>query len=182
MKRALLALAGFALPAFLSACADGGSVTPTAPSEPPFAQAVAPRPATATGTITMVSSTPGSGAVLQVRECDFGLVTRACADGWRGTFNVSLDRDLRWAVLTIAFYDGATLCGYAADDQPHMAAGQTVSFSPGRISLSDEFGTFSSPCRRPATTTRMVAVLWSDADQTTQLRQEFDSTYNFVEP
>ena len=50
------------------------------------------------------------------------------------------------------------------------------------ISLSDEFGTFSQACALPATTTRMVAVLWSDDDWTTQISQEFTTTYKFVRP
>jgi hypothetical protein len=128
----------------------------------------------------MTGSSPGSGASLLVGECRFGTVTRACADGWRGTFNVSLDRDMVWAVLSVAFYEGPILCGYAADVQQLVPAGQTVTFRPSWISLSDEFGTFPSPCRLPATTTRMVAVLWSDADWTTQLTQEFSGSYTFI--
>jgi hypothetical protein len=85
-----------------------------------------------------------------------------------------------WAVLSVAFYEGPILCGYAADGQQLVPAGQTVTFRPSWISLSDEFGTFPSPCRLPATTTRMVAVLWSDADWTTQLTQEFSGSYTFI--
>jgi hypothetical protein len=128
----------------------------------------------------MVGSSPVSGGSLVVGECRFGNVTRICADGWRATFNVSLDRDMLWAVLTVSFYDGAVLCGYAADVQPRVPRGQTVTFRPSWISLSDEFGTFASPCRLPATTTRMVVVLWSDADWTTQLMQEFSGSYTFT--
>jgi hypothetical protein len=62
-----------------------------------------------------------------------------------------------------------------------ISAGQTVTFRPTWISLTDEYGTFSAPCQLPATTTRMVAVLWSDADRTTGC-QEFATTYTFVTP
>jgi hypothetical protein len=87
-----------------------------------------------------------------------------------------------WAVLSVGFYEGSTLCGYAADVQQLVPAGQTVTFRPSWISLSDEFGTFPSPCRLPAATTRMVVVLWSDADWTTQLTQEFSGGYTFIRP
>jgi hypothetical protein len=190
MNRPLLAAAGLASCVLLNACGDGGGATPTAPTEPAALQATAPKPppqtpatqASATGNISMVASSPGSGASLLVGECHFGNVARSCADGWRGTFNVSLDRDLPWAVLSVGFYEGPVLCGYAADVQQLVPAGQTVTFRPSWISLSDEFGSFPSPCRLPATTTRIVAVLWSDADWTTQLTQEFSASYTFIRP
>ena len=190
MKRPLLVAAGFALSALVTACGDTGSGTPTAPSQELATQSAAPKPppqnsaarSAATGSISMIGSSPGTGASLLVGECRFGNVTRACADGWRGTFNVSLDRDMVWAVLSVGFYEGTVLCGYAADVVERVSAGQTVTFRPSWISLSDEFGTFSSPCRLPATTTRMVAVLWSDADWSTQLTQEFPGSYTFVRP
>ena len=190
MKRPLLVAAGLALCVLVTACGDAGSGTPTAPTGPsstqtaaptPTPQAPAPRPA-ATGTISMIGSSPGSGAALLVGECLFGNVTRTCADGWRGTFNVSLDREMVWAVLTVGFLDGDVSCGYAADVQERIVPGQTVTFRPSRIVLSDEFGSFPTPCRLPATTARMVAVLWSDADWTTQLTQEFPGSYTFVRP
>ena len=87
-----------------------------------------------------------------------------------------------WAGTDRLFYDGNVRCGYAADVQKRVPPGQTVTFRPSWISLSDEFGTFSTPCRLPATTTRMVAVLWSDADWTTQLTQEFSGSYTFIRP
>lgn len=190
MKRPLLVAAGLGLSVLVNACGDAGGATPTAPTEPPSSQAAAPKPppqneatrTAAAGTISMIGSSPGSSASLLVGECRFGNVTRTCADGWRGTFNVSLDREMVWAVLTVGFYDGAVLCGYAADVQQRIPAGQTVTFRPSWISLSDEFGTFSSHCRLPATTTRMVAVLWSDADWTTQLTHEFSGSYTFIRP
>ena len=177
--------------AFVSACGDAGTISPTGPSAPQTSEreVSAPPPrlvptsqSSATGAIEMVSSSPASGASLSVRSCQFGAVTRSCADGWAGTFNVSLSGELRYPVLTVAFYSGDVLCGYAADVRDRIAAGQTVTFRPRWISLSDEFGTFSQACTLPATTTRMVAVLWSDDDWTTQISQEFTTTYKFVRP
>jgi hypothetical protein len=189
MKRPLLVAVGLVLCVLVNACGGAGGAAPTAPTEPPSIQAGAPKPPpqnaatrAANGNISMIGSSPGSGASLLVSECRFGNVTRTCADGWRGTFNVSLDRDMVWAVLSVAFYEGPILCGYAADVQQLVPAGQTVTFRPSWISLSDEFGTFPLPCRLPATTTRMVAVLWSDADWTTQLTQEFAAGYTFIRP
>ena len=187
-KRGLLVPAGLLSLALATACGDGGPATPTAPSEPSSTTAVPPKPppqGTATpfaagGSITMVSSSPASGASLAVAECRFGSVTRRCADGWQGSFDVSLSRQMDWPVLTVAFFDGEVLCGYAADAQQRLPAGQTVTFRPTWISLSDEFGTFSSPCPLPATTTRIVVTLWSDADWTTPLTQEFAAHYTFI--
>lgn len=189
MTRALLVPVGLALLVVVNACGDSGGVPPTAPAGPTTPRPAAPSPppeppaapVAATGTISFVSASPAFGALLQVRECVLGNVTRTCAEGWSGAFSVSLDRDMQWPVLTVSFYEGAVRCGYAADDQPLVAAGQSVIFRPSRIWLSDEFGTFSSPCRLPSTTTRMVAVLWSDADSTT-LTQEFAGAYTFVRP
>ena len=176
---------------FVSACGDTNIISPTGPSArqasesgvsipPPALQPTSQ--SLATGAIEMVSSSPASGASLSVRSCQFGAVTRRCADGWVGIFNVSLSGELRYPVLTVAFYSGNVLCGYAADVKDRITAGQTVAFRPTWISLSDEFGTFSQACTLPATTTRMVAVLWSDDDWTTQVSQEFPTAYRFVRP
>ena len=153
---------------FVSACGAAGTTSPAGPtslqtskgggSAPP-PRLVPTSQSPATGAIEMVSSSPASGASLSVRTCQFGAVTRSCADGWVGTFNVSLSGELRYAVLTVAFYSGDVLCGYAADVRDRITAGQTVTFRPTWISLSDEFGTFSQACALPAITTRMVAVL-----------------------
>ena len=186
--RLVSAIASLAL---VSACGDRSMISPTEASARQASDSgvSAPPPAlqptsqsVATGAIEMASSSPASGAALPVRSCQFGAVTRSCADGWVGTFNVSLNDELRNPVLTVAFYSGDVLCGYAADVKERISAGRTVTFRPTWISLSDEFGTFSQPCTLPATTTRMVAVLWSDDDRTTQLRQEFATAYRFVRP
>jgi hypothetical protein len=175
---------------FVSACGDTNITSPTGPGARQGSESVsAPPPpheptsqAQATGAIEMASSSPASGASFFVRSCEFGAVTRSCADGWVGTFNVSLSGELRHPVLTVAFYRGNVLCGYAAAVKDRITVGQTVSFRPTWISLSDEFGTFSQACTLPATTTKMVAVLWSDDDWTMQLRQEFATAYTFVRP
>ncbi len=176
---------------FVSACGDTNITSPTGPSGPQVSERAVSTPppalqptsqSLAPGAIEMASSSPASGASLVVRSCQFGAVTRNCADGWVGTFNVSLSGELRYPVLTVAFYSGDVLCGYAADVKDRITAGQTVTFRPTWISLSDEFGTFSQVCTLPVTTTRMVAVLWSDDDWTTQIRQEFATAYRFVRP
>lgn len=190
MNRPLLVATAVTSCLVANACGDAGGATPAAPTATSASQAAAPKPppldavsrSDATGIISMIGTSPGSGASLLVGECRFGNITRTCADGWRGTFNVSLDREMEWAVLTVSFYNGDVRCGYAADVQQRVPPGQTVTFRPSRISLSDEFGTFPTPCRLPATTTRIVAVLWSDTDWTTQLTQEFASSYVFTRP
>ena len=170
----------------LTACGDGG-VHPTAPSDSTATAAASPKPPptpattlSTGGRITMVESTPSIGASLLVGNCQFGTSTRRCANDWRGTFDASSTGGVDWPVLSVAFYDGDQLCGYAADVHLRMPAGETTTFRPARIVLSDEFGTFASPCALPVTITRIVAVLWSDSDWTTQLRQEFAGRYTFV--
>jgi hypothetical protein len=186
-QRLTMAIASLAL---ISGCDAHGS-SPTAPSEPRTSSipalhpppADSPGPASSsvlTGAIEMVGSSPASGASLSVATCRFGAVTRTCAEGWVGTFNVHLSRELRYPVLTVLFYSGEVLCGYAADVRDRITAGQTVAFHPSWISLSDEYRTFSQPCPLPAQANRLVAVLWSDVDWATQIRREFTTTYTFV--
>ena len=124
---------------------------------------------------------PQPGAVLSIRDCQTGSAMRLCTDDWRGTFDVAIDRELRHVVLTAAFYQGDVLCGYAADTRDIVTAGQTVSFAPSTIYLSDEFGTFAQPCRLPATTTRIVAVIWTDNDWSSTLTQEFMVSYSLTD-
>jgi hypothetical protein len=186
MQRAPRLLMGLTLLVILSACNGSGPVTPTAPSPsqtaPSPAPPTPPPPSALSGDITIGSISPGSGATLAVHDCRAGSFTRICTDEWRGTFDVVLDREMPYPVLTVTFYDGPTPCGYAAGTREVVTAGSRVSFSMSPIYLSDEFGTFVQPCRLPATTTRIVAELWSDADGNGTLIQEFANTYTFVLP
>lgn len=187
MKRALRLTMELALLVVLSACS--GSTTPTAPSAranaatpaPPTVPNPAPR-STLQGAITITEISAGSGATLAVRDCDAGNVMRICTDQWRGTFDVVTDRDVSFAVLAVRFYDGQMLCGYGAATRELVPAGSVVSFATSKIYVSDEFGTFARPCRLPATTTRIVATLWTDNDWNSTLIQEFSNTYTFAEP
>jgi hypothetical protein len=93
-----------------------------------------------------------------------------------------VDREMTHAVLTVSFYDGQTKCGYGAGTLDVVPVGKRVSFSVERIYLSDEFGTFASPCRLPATTNRIRVELWSDSSSwTNTLIQEFETAYTFSE-
>jgi hypothetical protein len=106
-----------------------------------------------------------------------------CTDEWRGTFDVMVDREMTYAVLTVSFYDGQTMCGYGGKMLDIVPAGTTVSFTANWIFLSDEFGTFEQPCPLPATTNRIEAVLWSDSGTwTNTLIQEFEGGYTFSAP
>jgi hypothetical protein len=93
-----------------------------------------------------------------------------------------VDRSVPWAVLTVSFYDGDTKCAYAADTAPVVSPGTTVTFRPSWVFLTDEFGSIPRPCALPATTTRMVAELWTDADWSILLKREFSHPYTFVRP
>jgi hypothetical protein len=169
----------------LSACRGSDTTTPTGPTTLPVPPA-APAPpfpgaGPGQGTITIRELNPAAGATLAVRnDCPAGRGTRVCTDQWRGTFDVTVDREMTNAVLTVSFYDGQTICGYGASTMDIVPLGQRVSFNVVGISLSDEFGTFAAPCPLPATTNRIQVELWSDfSSWTNTLIREFEDGYTF---
>ena len=104
-----------------------------------------------------------------------------CTDKWHGTFDVTVDREMTNAVLTVSFYDGQTKCGYGAGVLDIVPAGRLVSFSVHRVVVKDEW--LAQPCRFPATTNRIEAELWSDSSTwTNTLIQVFEGGYTFSEP
>jgi hypothetical protein len=116
-------------------------------------------------------------------DCPGGDSRRPCIDGWRGTFDVTVDREMTWPVLTVRFYDGQTICGYGASTRDVLPAGSRVSFTAETIALSDDFGTFKQPCRLPAITNRIEVELWSDSSSwTNTLIQDFEGGYTFSKP
>ena len=130
------------------------------------------------------TASPGSGATLAVRDgCVAGLVARTCTESWRGAFDVLVDLEMANAVLTVRFYDGDTLCGYAANTLNPVPANSRVTIEVGTIFLSDEFRTFRTPCRRPFTTNRIEAELWSDSSAwgSRTLVQLFPGSYTFAD-
>ncbi len=184
-KHAPLALI---LMAVLNACSGSDRSTPLAPSAPvapiaPPTGGPGPRGPGA-GTIAIRELSPAPGTTLAVQShCPAGSVTRMCTDQWRGTFDVMVDREMTNAVLTVSFYNGQTICGYGASTLDIVSAGERVSFSVGRIVLSDEFGTFTRPCPLPATTNRIEVELWSDLSTwTNTLVQVFEGAYTFSGP
>jgi hypothetical protein len=140
-----------------------------------------------TGEIAMISVDPAPGAVFEVDECIMSFpagVSRLCAKGWRGTFDVIVDQDMVRGVLTVGFYEGTTMCAYAAMDSSELFAGRKVRLSPSMIYLSWENYSPAprtvQPCSVPVTTTRMVATLWSDKDHYVAFEREFAGSYTFV--
>jgi hypothetical protein len=106
---------------------------------------------------------------------------RMCTDKWHGTFDVTVDREMTNAVLTVSFFDGQTKCGYGAGVLDVVPADERVSFSVEWVVLSDQW--LAQPCRLPATTNRIEAELWSDfSTWTNTLIQVFDGGYTFSEP
>lgn len=176
------------LVAVLSACRGSDYATPTAPS-PPSSPPVpvppsAPTSGPGSGTIAVGELSPAPGARLAVRsDCPAGSGTQMCIEQWRGTFDVIVDREMTNAVLNVRFYDGHTICGYGTTGFYVLPAGTHVSFTVTRIVLADEFGTFTQPCRLPATTNRIEAILWSDhGNWTNTLTQVFEGGYTFLSP
>ena len=104
-----------------------------------------------------------------------------CTDKWHGTFDVTVDREMTNAVLTVRFYDGQRWCGYGAGVLDVVPAGRRVAFSVQRIVVRDDW--LPQPCRFPATTNRIEAELWSDSSTwTNTLIQGFEGGYTFSEP
>lgn len=173
----------------IGAC-GGGSGSPTSPTAlaPP---SLTPAPTSSpSGRITAVSIEPDSGTTMTVRDCDLAggaKRTGVCAEQFRGLFEVVVDRYVRDPVLTVGFYDGSELCGYAAWSVDAIVPGETLSFSLSVIYLSwekwDATGSrgIVQPCALPLTTTRMVAEVWSDGDGFS-LKQEFANSYTFQRP
>jgi hypothetical protein len=150
----------------------GGTGAQTGLTGPTSAPASQP----ANGRITEVSIEPQVGATMNVRDCelaDGSTHTAACADQFRGLFEVVADRPVRHPVLTVGFYEGFEFCGYAAATADALVPGQTLSFSVSGLHLS---------CALPLTTTRMLVEVWSDADFGFSLKREFPNSYTFRRP
>jgi hypothetical protein len=131
------------------------------------------------GTITIRELSPSPGATLTVRACPSGAVTRLCADQWRSTIDVQVDREMTYAVLVVLFYDGATLCGLSANTLDVLPPDRLVTFDLSSIWLSG--GGLATPCQLPMRTTRIEVVLWSDSSSwTNTLMMGFPGTYTFV--
>ncbi len=171
-----------------SACGDSDKATPTGPSAPSAPSPTVPSPPPTSGqgagTIAIRELSPAAGTMLTVESnCPGGDVRSPCINGWRGTFDVTVDREMTWPVLTVRFYDGQTICGYGASARKFLPAGTRVSFTAETIALSDTFGTFKQPCRMPAITNRIEVELWSDSSSwTNTLIQDFEGGYAFSEP
>jgi hypothetical protein len=109
-------------------------------------------------------------------------VTRPCADQWRSTIDVQVNREMTNAVLVVRFYDGATTrwCGVSANTLDVLPADRPVTFELASISLWDG-STNSQPCQLPMRTTRMEVELWSDSSSwTNTLMMGLPGTYTFV--
>ena len=184
----------FSLVFALSACSGSDPVgpapvqtrppnpSPTIDPPPPPPPPTTVPPALPTATIKLVGMSPDPGASLTVEGCVVNGLPRDCAS-WSGAFEVTLTGEIRWPVLTVGFYDGAKLCGYAAATVgATLPVGVPVTFQPSSISLTDEWGSFNPPCVLPAKATRMVAVLWTDDNWNFLVTQEFPVHYTFVRP
>lgn len=161
----------------------GSNSTPTAPSAPPpTSQPAPPTPVSSgpgQGTITIRELRPNPGATLTVRACPSGAVTRPCADQWRSTIDVQVNREMTYAVLVVRFYDGATLCGHSANTLDVLPRDRPVTFDLSSIWLSA--GSLTTPCQLPTRTTRMEVELWSDSSSwTNTLMIGLPGTYTFV--
>ena len=163
----------------VSAC-DGPSARNSVPNPSPTAPS-APAPQ---GEITVRSITPGSGATLTVRQCEwYPLYVDFCADRSPMTFDVRSRRPRvgggghGWLLQWLA----AMRPGVSAMPGPGLTAGSdAVSFTASTISLSDEDHPLLCPL--PATTTRMVVQLWERGRPAVPLlTKEFGHTYTFTE-
>lgn len=163
----------------LSGC-DGANDSRTASFTAPSPQAPA-------GQITVQSIAPGSGATLQVGECQYYPSSldldfwEMCADHVNMTFVVEFEGDVTNAVVTAGFYSGTMRCGLATSSTASLPAGTPRAFATHVILLSDE--STQLLCPLPAETTRMVVQLWEAARPATPLlSREFVHSYRFTRP
>jgi hypothetical protein len=160
---------------------DSGQ-TPTGPTPPATSQAPLSTPVSSgpgQGTITVREFSPTPGATLAVRPCASGDVTRPCADQWRSTIEVEVNREMTYAVLVVRFYDDARLCGLSANTLDVLPADRPVTFNLTSIYLSG--GGLSQPCLLPLRTTRMEVELWSDSSSwTNTLKMGLPGMYTFA--
>jgi hypothetical protein len=187
MEKVSHVTSGLILLAVLPACSGAGGMTPTAPSAPPpTAQTSQSRPVPrgpGSGTIEVREFSPSPGATLPVSDCA-GAPTRPCAEPWRSTIDVVIDRDMTFAVLVMRFYDGDRLCGLTADVRDVVRAGSRETFTLSSIYLSSGSPTLTNNrCQLPVRTTRMEVELWSDSSTwTNTLKVGLPGTYTFVSP
>jgi hypothetical protein len=141
--------------------------TPTGPSAAP-----APSPSTpvivrgpGSGTIIIRELSPSPGAALTVRVCP---TDRSCADQWRSTIDVQVDREMTYAVLVMTFYEGERLCGVSANTLDVLPPNRPVTFELSSIWLDDpNGGGLTTRCPLPTRITRMEVALWSDSSSWT---------------
>ena len=161
----------------------GSNSTPTAPSAPVATSQPSPSTPVSSGpgqgTITIREFSPNLGATLNVRACPSGAVTRPCADQWRSTIDVQVNREMTYAVLVVRFYDGVTLCGLSANTLDVLPPDRPVTFDLSSIYFSD--GGLTTRCQLPMRTTRMEVELWSDSSSwTNTLMMGLPGMYTFV--
>jgi hypothetical protein len=98
------------------------------------------------------------------------------------TVDVEFEQDVSTAVVTAAFYRGATRCGLLYSGPSPFTAGSRASFElRGAIELSDEY--VQLRCVLPAATTRVVIQLWERSRPATPLlTQEFAHSYTLAGP
>jgi hypothetical protein len=176
--------------ALLGACSAAKGVIPSSPSmpdasgRPPTPPPTGTEPATGPGggTIAVRELSPAAGALLIVpSNCPLsspGDLPRTCTQSWHGTFEVTVDRPMSNAVLTVRFYDGQTICGYGANVVDLVPAGTPVSINVDWVFLADQW--LPRPCRLPVTTNRLEVELWSDwSTWTNTLIRVFEIDYTF---
>jgi len=161
MKCAFVVALAFAA----AGCGDSVARSPVAPSPTPLPAVPSPPPrGPGSGTLTIREFSPNPGATLTVSDCTGSSSARPCAEQWRSTIDVLVDREMTYAVLVVTFYDGDRLCGLSADIRDVVRAGSQETFALSSIWLASGAPSLdTNPCPLPFRTTRMEAELWSDS-------------------
>ena len=183
MQKVTLNTAALILLAVLTACSGPSRMTPTAPSASSAPPPVLPVPSgTGSGTMTIRELSPSPGTTLTVSDCAGTPTARRCAEQWRSTVDVLVDRDMTNAVLVMTFYEGDRLCGLSANTADLVRAGIPETFALSSIHLSSGSPSLTNnPCQLPTRTTRIKVELWSDSSSwTNTLKMELPGTYTFV--
>ena len=154
----LIMLAPLLIAAASSGCSQSVN-TPTSPNlsgPAPLGPVTPPSVSPPTGRITPLSVEPRPGATIDVRECQSEAQLRdmpLCSDQFHGVFEVVSDQHVMHPVLTVGFYRGDVLCGYAGVSADHLPPGQVDHSAPlvctsrphGMIQASHSRVSFHSP-------------------------------------
>lgn len=174
---------------------SGLPIPPTSPSVSVPAPTPTPPAPPVQGGISLTTVTHPSGSTLAMDDCGPSWTGipghHVCTEEWRGTFEVTVNRDVADAVITVTFEGPQGRCGIVYLTGLAFFGGreQFVSTSAPLFMTYEPEGYDNMSvvryCDVPTTTERLVVQLWDrgggvGSAANPLLRKEFDYAYTFV--